>query len=433
MSSTFYRRTRVSMGRHGVWRRRDFLRGVSTAAMAAGALSWSDVMALESARLRQRGKACILLWMQGGPSPFETFSPKPGHENGGETEAINTNVPGIQIADRFPEVAQVMDRLAIIRSMNSKEGNHQRASFLLHTGYAPTASVKHPTFGAIAANEIGDAACELPAFVRIGRRIPNAGGGGLLGAEYDPFVLDRATEPPANTALTTDDARFRRRLGLLDRLEEQADDERIRQQVADHQKLYQQTAKMITSRDMQAFDLSREPENVRQQYGEGEFAAGCLLARRLVESGVTFVEVGSTGWDTHADNFPRTKELAGQVDQPYAALIRDLERRGMLDSTLVVWMGEFGRTPRINPRGGRDHYPRAFNVVLGGCGIRGGQVVGATDESGADVAERPVTVHDLFQTFCTSLDIDSSIENMSPIGRPIRIVEDGEPVSELFS
>ncbi len=433
MSMHVHRRTHVSIGRGNSIRRRDFLRGVSAAALASGSLSWSDALAAESEPLRKQGKACILLWMQGGPSQFETFSPKPEHENGGETTAIETSVPGIHIADRFPNVAQVMDHMAIIRSMTTKEGNHQRANFMLHTGYAPTASVKHPAFGSIVSQQFSDTAGQLPSFVRIGQRFRNAGGGGFLGSDYDPFVMASAQQLPANSQPTTSSSRFERRLGLLDRLEGHASEEHLRRQIEDHQKLYAKSARMITSAEMQAFDLSREPESMHDAYGKGEFASGCLLARRLVEAGVTFVEVTTGNWDTHFENFPRTQEMAAQVDQPFAQLIRDLGQRGMLDSTLVVWMGEFGRTPRINPRAGRDHYPKAFNVVLAGGGVRGGQVIGATNPAGTEVVDRPVTAPDLFQSYCQSLRIDPSTENMSSIGRPIQIVEGGEPVTELFT
>ena len=189
---------------------------------------------------------------------------------------------------------------------------------------------------------------------------------------------------------------------------------------------------MVTSARMDAFQLERESDAMRDQYGRTDFGAACLLARRLVETGVTFVEVNSNGWDTHDNNFERTTNLCGQIDQPIAQLITDLRARGMLDSTLVVWMGEFGRTPKINPRGGRDHFPRAFNVALAGGGIRGGQVIGHTDAGGAAVTDHPVSVQDLFQTFCKSLGIDPTIENMSSIGRPIKIVDGGKPVAQLF-
>jgi uncharacterized protein (DUF1501 family) len=189
---------------------------------------------------------------------------------------------------------------------------------------------------------------------------------------------------------------------------------------------------MIHSPKMEVFDLEREPVAMREAYGQGEFAAGCLMARRLVERGVTFVEVSSRGWDTHFDNFTRTRELCAEVDQPTAQLVADLKQRGMLDRTLVIWMGEFGRTPRINPRAGRDHYPRAFSVVLAGGGVRGGQVIGKLDPSGSDVADRPVLVTDLFQSIYHALGVDASYENHSPNGRPIKLVDGGSAVRELF-
>lgn len=423
----------LAVRRQGVVGRRDFLKGISAASLAAGTLSWTDLMSVQASDLRKRGMACIVLWMQGGPSQFETFSPKPGHENGGETKVIQTSTPGIEIAEGFENVATVMDDVAIIRSMTTKEGNHQRASFLLHTGYAPTASVKHPTFGAIAAHQLPNPECDLPAFVRIGSLFRNSGGGGFLGAEFDAFGLPKADQPPANSQPATSPERFSRRLGLLGRLEAEAGNAASASLVSEHQKLYSKASQMILSPAMKTFDLSSESDQMRAAYGESEFATGCLMARRLVEAGVTFVEVSAGNWDTHNDNWPRTADLKAQVDQPFAQLIRDLKQRGLLDTTLVVWMGEFGRTPRINPRAGRDHFPKVFNVALAGGGVRGGRVLGATDAGGTEVTDRPVNVTDLFQTFCHSLKINAGHENMSPIGRPIKIVDGGAAVTELFS
>ena len=427
------RQMQLAVRGNGVIRRRDFLKGISAASIAAGTLSWTDLMTVQASELRRRGMACIVLWMQGGPSQFETFDPKPDHENGGETKAISTSVPGIQIADGLPNLATVMDDVALIRSMTTKEGNHQRASFLLHTGYVPTASVKHPAFGAIAANQLPNPECDLPGFVRIGSLFRNSGGGGFLGAEFDAFGLPNAGAMPANTQPTTSPDRFSRRLGLLGRLEADGATTASAALVDEHQKLYGKASRMILSPGMKTFDISQEPAEMRSAYGESDFATGCLLARRLVESGVTFVEVSAGNWDTHLDNWPRTAELKAKIDQPFAQLIRDLKQRGLLETTLVVWMGEFGRTPRINPRGGRDHYPRAFNVALAGGGVRGGQVIGSTDAGGTEVADRPVAVTDLFQTFCRSMKIDAAHENMTPIGRPIKIVDGGSPVEELFA
>jgi uncharacterized protein (DUF1501 family) len=422
----------VSLSRRGRIHRRDFLRGVSAASVAAGTLSWHDLVTLQAAEINKRGMACIILWMQGGPSHFETFSPKPGHESGGETKAISTSVPGIEVSENFPEMAKVMHHAAIIRSMTSKEGSHPRATYLLHTGYLPTASVKYPSFGSIVAQQIASAELELPAFVRIGRATRDGAGGGILGVEYDPFLMPEAGKLPTNTAPATDFTRYDRRLGLLSRLDASYASAGGKQEVAEHQRLYQKAARMIKSSQMSAFDLEQEPTAIREAYGESDFGAGCLLARRLVETGVPCVEVVHANWDTHFDNFPRVKELAGQVDRPFAYLLTDLHQRGMLENTIVLWTGEFGRTPRINPRAGRDHYPRAFNSVLAGGGIRGGQIIGRTDAGGGTVEDRPVGVTDLLQTLCTSLKIDSKIENIAPNGRPIRIVDNGAPVTELF-
>jgi hypothetical protein len=402
---------------------------------AAGALGWGDVAAAHAAHLRKRGKACILLWMNGGPSQFETFSPLEGHANGGETKAIATNVAGIRIAEHWPEMAKVADRLAIVRSMTSKEGSHPRATYLMHTGYLPNPSARHPTLGSIVASQLaardGGETADLPPVVRIGGRGRGDSGAGLLGMQWDPFELRAATQNPANTRPQVEPKRHLERLALMERLEG-GFAARLPEEAADHKSLYRRATRMILSPDMQAFDLDAEPAEVREEYGAGDFAAGCLLARRLVEHGVSFVEVVANGWDTHDDNFSRVAKLAGQVDRPCAALLRDLDRRGMLADTLVIWMGEFGRSPRVNPRAGRDHFPRSFNAVLAGGGVQGGRVIGRTDAAGVEVVDRPVTVPDLFATFCRSMTIDPTVENMAPTGRPIRLVDGGEAVEALF-
>jgi hypothetical protein len=423
----------LQLDRRGMIGRRDFLRGITAASVAAGTLGWRDLVTLQATELRKQGMACILLWMQGGPSHFETFSPKPGHPNGGETKAIGTSVAGIEISESFPHLAKIMHEAAIIRSMTSKEGSHPRATYLLHTGYLPTASVKFPAFGSLVAQQVPHAELDLPAFVRIGGNLQNGAGGGILGIEYDPFLMPVAGKLPTNTGLATDEARYHQRLDLLGRLEADHAGGSANEEVAEHQKLYRKASRMILSSQMKAFDLAQEPAEVRAGYGSGQFGLGCLLARRLVETGITCVEVTLNGWDTHFDNFARTKQLTEQVDQPLAYLLSDLKQRGLLETTLVIWMGEFGRTPKINPRGGRDHYPKAFNALLAGAGIRGGQVIGKTDAAGAEVTDRPVHVADLFQTFCKSLKINPQAENIAPNGRPIKIVDGGHPVSELFA
>ncbi|MCA9083015.1 MAG: DUF1501 domain-containing protein [Planctomycetaceae bacterium] len=403
--------------------RRRFLTTVAAGSAAMGC-SFRELMAQEAENLRKQGRAMILLWMQGGPSQFETFDPKPGTENGGPTEAIETSVRGIQIADNFPQVAQQMEHIALVRSMTNKEGSHPRATYQMHTGYIPSGSVKHPSLASCITQQIADAECRLPSFVSVGR----TQGAGFLGMDYEPFVVNTPGQLPSNITAPIPADRFDRRLGLLNRLEDEFARRGAPQLVATHKSLYDKTSRLVTSPEVSAFDISDEPQSLRDRYGNSEFGRGCLLARRLVERGVTFVEVRSGSWDSHQDNFDQCADNAAQVDPGMATLISDLKDRGLLDSTLIVWMGEFGRTPKINARTGRDHYPRVFNLAIAGSGIVGGQVCGASTADGTDIADSPVTVQDLFQTICKSLHVNANHENMSPLGRPMKIVDGGNVI-----
>jgi Protein of unknown function (DUF1501) len=425
----------VALDGTGVIGRRQFLQTIGLgAAGIAGSLalpvSFTDWMALHADDLRKREMACILLWMAGGPSQLETFDPKPGTEHGGETKAIASSVSGISIAEGWNETAKVMKEIALVRSMTNKEGNHQRASYQLHTGYVPSATIKHPHLGCSIVSEMGESHFDLPHIVSVGGQTIGAG---FLGAALEPFVVQNPQQPPENTQPRVGADRFRRRIGLLDRIEN-AGFERTggADRVKDHRALYHQTAKMILSPQMNAFRLDDEPEPLREAYGKTPFGQGCLLARRLVQAGVTFIEVRSNGWDTHQQNHEKVGKLATAVDPALAALITDLKHKGMLAKTLVVWMGEFGRTPKINPSAGRDHFPKVFNVALAGGGIRGGQVLGESNADGTDVKDHPVTVSDLLATLCHALKVDPTKETMTPIGRPIKIVDGGKPVSALF-
>lgn len=424
----------LNLSRRGVTRR-SFLHHVSAGAAAAGALNFCDLMSVQAEQLRKQGMSMILLWMNGGPSQLETFDPKPGTENGGPTEAIDTAVPGIRIAKGWENTAKVMNDIALIRSMNNKEGEHARASYQLHTGYIPSSSVKYPSLGCAIAKEIAPEVHDLPVAVSIGQGFGPGGavGSGFLGVDYEPFAVQNAGQMPQNVASTVDTPRFNRRLGLQGKLEEDFASRGGEVAVANHKQLYEKTAKMVLSSDVRTFDFAGETEATLSLYGNTQFARGCLLARRLVETGVTFVEVRSNvNWDTHQDNFTRTASNAAQIDPGIGALIADLKQRGMLDRTLVVWMGEFGRTPRINPNTGRDHYPRAFNAALAGAGIRGGQVIGSTTDDGMSIKENPVSVPDLFASVCKALGVNPARENLSPIGRPIKIVDGGNVVDKLF-
>jgi hypothetical protein len=400
--------------------------------LAAGGVAGFGMGAHLAARadeLKKQNRACILLWMAGGPSQFETLDPKPGARGQGPTTAIATAVPGIRVAEHMPRMAGVMNELALIRSMTSLEGNHGRATYLLHTSYPPSGGIVHPGFGSLVAQQLGDPDFDLPLAVSISGQTV---GSSFLGIRYSPFVVTDPNQSPDNLRPPVSADRLGRRLGLMKELETPLSRTGAAPLVREHQTLYDQTARMALTPRVQAFDLGRESAAVRDRYGRSAFGQGCLMARRLVEAGVPFVEVQSPGWDTHGNELPTLKKLIPPVDQATAALVTDLKDRGLLDRTLVIWMGEFGRQPHINITAGRDHYPQAFSLALAGTGVRGGQVIGATDADGAEVKDRPVTVPDLFCTFCKALDIDPRTENQSNVGRPLKIVETGRPVKEIF-
>lgn len=411
--------------------RRLFLSAATAAAvtgLASGPAGLKQLLATEADELKRRGKSMILLWMNGGPSQFETFDPKPGTDNGGPTKAIETSVPGIQVSDNFPKLAGIMDDVALVRSMTGKEGSHPRATYQMHTGYIPAGSVKHPSLGSCVVKEIGDLENELPSFVSIG----NTQGAGFLGMDYEPFMVGTPGELPANLGATVSQDRFRNRLSLMNDLQSAYQNRGSKQQVASHRSLYRKSSKLVLSPQAKVFNFDDESAAAKAAYGDSSFGKGCLLARRLIEAGTTFVEVRSKTWDSHRDNFESCANNAAEVDPAMTTLIKDLKDRGRLDDTLIVWMGEFGRTPRINAGGGRDHYPAVFNVALAGGGIKGGQVYGASNAKGTAVKDNPVTVLDLFQTICEALGIDSKRENMSPLGRPMKIVDGGTPIPGLL-
>jgi hypothetical protein len=401
--------------------------------MRAGAIfSFSQLMGLTTVLAQNTGKAkaCILLWMAGGPSQLDTFDPKPGTAEAGEFKAISTVVPGIQISEHLPLLAKQMKQLAIIRSMSSREGNHDRARYFVHTGYAPAGVTQHPPFGAIVAKELLDRSQTLPAYVSIHGP---AMGAGLLGVNFAPFVVRDAGKPPENLARngSVSRERFEDRIQLLEFLNENFSGAHHQQEIAGKDLIYQKALNLMNSDALNIFDLNKEADHVRAAYGRTKIGAGCLLARRLVQNGVKFVEVEMSGWDTHVDNFKTTRGLLNELDPAFSSLIRDLKDSGLLDSTLVIWMGEFGRTPRINSNAGRDHWPQNWCAVVAGGGIRGGQVIGSTDSKGYGIQDGAVMVPDLYATLCSCLGVDATKYNSSPLGRPIRIVDYGQVIPKL--
>lgn len=406
-----------------------------------------------------RRRSCILLWMTGGPSQMDTFDLKPGTPNGGPYKAIDTNVHGMQISEHLPKLAQHGEKLVLIRSMSTKEGDHSRATSLLRTGYLPQGPIRYPTLGALVAKELGDNESELPNFVSINSYrlfAPNAFGSGFLGSEYDPLLVgdagsavaaDQEGEPyelkveDLQPPPTIGAEKLTARLGLLGSLNQRFLAEHQAATAIGHRIAYERAVRLMRSEAGKVFDLTSEPDTVRDAYGRNRFGQGCLLARRLVERGVPFIEVSlngvenqAFGWDTHTDNFEQVRRLSEILDPAWSTLLTELSERGLLQDTLIVWMGEFGRTPVINPNGGRDHFPQAWSTVLAGGGVRGGQIVGKTSDDGQEVADRPVAVADLLATICLALGIDPDTQNLSNVGRPIRMVDaSAKPLTEILA
>ncbi len=289
----------VRTHRNGV-SRRSFLYSISASAVAAGTLNLRDLFSLQAAELRKQGRSMILLWMAGGPSQFETFDPKPNSNNGGPTRAIRTAVGGIRIAEGWEQTAKVMKDIALIRSMTNKEGSHPRASYQMHTGYIPSGSVKHPSLGSNLAKELADPEFDLPSVVRVGGgRGQFQQGAGFLGVDYEPFVVSNPGQMPDNVSNIVTKGRYTRRLGLLGQLEGEFARRGGKAVVENHKQLYGKASRLVLSPNAKTFQFNDEPQELQQRYGNSQFGRGALLARRLVESGSTFVEVVSGGWDTH--------------------------------------------------------------------------------------------------------------------------------------
>jgi uncharacterized protein (DUF1501 family) len=387
----------------------------------------------------RRAKRCILLWLNGGPSHIDTFDPKPGADTNGPFKAIATRVPGLQLSEHLPKLAGQANHLAVVRSMTSHEGDHDRAYHFLHTGNQRDETVEHPGLGSVLARAWSAEDGDLPAFVALNGSAPGAG---FFGVEYAPHVIANLDAPLDNIALPegVDEQRLARRLKALDAFDQGTARRMDPDRVAEQKRFTAKALRFRSSPALKTFDLKEEKPETLAAYGvpQGEGAEGgtfgkaCLMARRLVEHGVRFVEVTLDGWDTHENNFETVKGLCGQLDPAFASLTAELAERKLLDETLVLCLGEFGRTPAINANNGRDHWNQAFSLVLAGGGVRGGQVLGATDAKGEAVKERSVTVPDLYATLLTAFGIEPAKVYRSPGGRPIKLADKGKAVQELI-
>ncbi len=408
--------------------RRDLLKLGSLGILGGTVSGWFNVLAARAQTAASQGvkhKSCILVWMAGGAAQSHTWDVKPD----GHFKAAKTSVPGLDgISEYLPRMAAQMHNVALLRGMRTGDANHASGTYLMHTGFRKgSGGVVYPSLGSIVAKELGDPTFELPNYISLGGGL----GAGYLGPRYSPFKTGagRGGIPdlaPGDVSM----AEFEQRASLVEELDRAFNTDYISPAILAHHVGVQQAVKLMKSTKTKAFDLSQEPSSVQNAYGSSNLGKACLLARRLVEVGVPFVEVSLGGWDTHNNTDDRIKKLSENLDAPMAALIADLKEKGMLDSTLVVWASEFGRTPGT----GQNHFARAWTTVLAGAGIQGGRVIGKTDAKGANVEERPISSPDFMATICMALGINYTKEYTTRSGRPKPVVAKGaNPVKELFA
>jgi Protein of unknown function (DUF1501) len=418
--------------------RRDMMRLTAAGVFGATFSGWMNVLAARAAETKAnpnaKAKRCILVWQDGGPSHKDSWDLKPESKGAGEFKQIATSANGVQISEHLPKLAKMMHHGALIRGMSTAEGAHPRAKYNLHTGYREgQGGVVYPSIGAIVSQELGKKDFALPNYVTIGGR---SFGSGFLGPKHQPLIVADPNRGVQDLKSLATAKQFDNRITLLQEMEAAFYHDYQADNINDHKTTYARAVTMMQSKEAKAFDLTQEKDSLRATYGTDNFGQGCLMARRLVETGIPFVEVSLGGWDTHMDNFAKLKNnLLPKIDTGVSALLADLKDRGMLDSTLVIVMGEFGRTPHINTRGanpGRDHYPKAWSLAMFGGGVKGGYVHGRTDKEGATVEEGKTNAMDFLATVCTLLGVDSAKENETPSKRPIRIVDKaGKAISQL--
>jgi hypothetical protein len=433
--------------------RRHFLKHVAGAsALAIPSMQFLQGLYAAAPALKKQNKSLIIFWMGGGPSHMDLWDLKPGAPTGGEFKPIKTSAPGVEISEILPTVATQMKNLTIVRSLVTNEGSHDRGTVLLNTGRPPNPVVQYPHLGAVASSFLTPEDLPLPGFIGVGGTAERIGPG-FLGMQYAPFSIRNAGQPPENIrppralGSNNDEAmeRLRRRQRLFYTLEDnfseslyphlhtERDREKAGSTAQAHQSIYKKAFDLTVSPLRTIFEVRNEPASVLDAYGGtgNGFGMGCLLARKLVEKGVTAVEIDLGGWDNHNNIFPTLRNQRGpSLDQGMGTLVKELNERGLFKNTVVLCMGEFGRTPRINQNAGRDHWARCWSVVIGGGGIKGGSVYGATTADGMDVAEKPCSIGDVFATVYKALGLESDTRIRDNLGRPLEIAT-GKPLEGL--
>lgn len=412
--------------------RRHFMNHLAgSAAAASAAMTMGSAIAANAEEMRRNRKSAIMLWMGGGPPTIDLWDLKPGAPTGGPFQPISTT-GNMQICEHLPMVAQQMHNLSIVRSMSTREADHNRGRYYMHTGFVPNANIEHPSYGAVVAHELMSQRPELeiPPFVTIGGA---SEGPGFLGMAWSPFAVTSSGRI-RNLEMKLDDLRLRQRMAALQEIESGFASRTRDLPAGEHGKVLKKTFDLMTSSQMEAFRVEKEDEKTKERYGTNGFGQGCLLARRLVESGVPFVEVDLGGWDLH-NNVHQTlaDTKLPQLDKAMSALVEDLEQRGLLQDTAIIWMGEFGRTPRINQNAGRDHWARSWSCVVGGANIQGGLAIGETSSDGTAVESEPFSSEDLMATVCKGLGIGLDTTYMSKNRRPMKIANGGKVISELVA
>ena len=416
---------------HGMTRRHFMSHMAGASALAAPALSMGHTLQLNAQDLQKRRKSAILLWMGGGPSTMDIWDLKPGASTGGPFKPISTSGDA-QICEHMPLMAKQMHNMAIIRSMSTREADHGRGRYYMHTGYVPNPNIEHPSYGAVLSHELIDqrAELEIPPFVTVGG---GSVGPGFLGMAWAPFTVN-SNGQVRNLEMGLEDDRLAQRMRALDLIEKGFISQRRGTAADDHQKILKKTLDLMTSEQMEAFKVNKETPEVQERYGNNGFGKGCLMARRLVEMGVPFIEVDYGGWDNHQNIHATLADTKlPLIDQAMSALVEDLDQRGLLEDTAIIWMGEFSRTPRINGNAGRDHWARSWSVVVGGGGMNGGIAVGATNEDGTRVDTEPYTSQDVMASICKAMGISLQTTFTSNSGRPMKIANSGKVIKELFS
>lgn len=411
--------------------RRHFMSHLAGAsALTIPALTLGNSLMAHADTLKRNKKSAILLWMSGGPSTMDIWDLKPGATTGGPFRPIST-AGDVQICEHMPMTAKVMDKLSIVRSMSTREADHMRGRYYMHTGYVPNPNIEHPSYGSVLAHELYDQRPDLqiPPFISVGG---GSVGPGFLGMAWAPFTVN-SNGQIRNLDMKVD-SRLENRMRTLAMIEKGFISQNRGAAAEDHSKVLQKTLNLLTSPQMDAFKVNKEPKEMLDMYGNDGFARGCLMARRLVEAGVPFIEVDFGGWDNHANIFPTFQnDKLPKLDRAISSLVTDLDQRGMLQDTAIIWMGEFSRTPNINGGAGRDHYARAWSVVVGGGGLKGGIAVGKTSEDGRSVETEPYTSQDVMATICKTLGISLETTFTSRSGRPMKIANSGKVIKELFA